>query len=212
MDDPSLRVSDADREQAVSALREHLLAGRLTLEEFSDRVGAALQARVGTDLARVQAGLPAVTAGAVPPGRPRLRPARWSVALLAHVERRGQMRLRGRTTAVSVLGDLDLDLRQARVDHRETVITVLALLGNVDIYVPDGVNADVSGIAVLGHLRQRGRAPGRADAPSIHVRVLGWCGTIDVWHVPRDLRGGSYSEIFRQVAGPKPAPPPGLGR
>src|SRR5262245_63854642 len=28
MDDASLRVSDADREQAVAALREHLLAGR----------------------------------------------------------------------------------------------------------------------------------------------------------------------------------------
>jgi hypothetical protein len=34
MDDASLRVSDADREQAVMVLREHLLAGRLTLEEF----------------------------------------------------------------------------------------------------------------------------------------------------------------------------------
>jgi hypothetical protein len=157
MDDPSLRVSDADRERAVSALREHLLAGRLTLEEFSDRVGGALQARVGTDLAQAQAGLPAVPAGAVAP-----RPARWSVALLAHVERRGRMRPRRRAVAVSVLGDLDLDLRQARVDHRETVITVLAVLGNVDIYVPDGVNADVSGIAVLGHLRERG--PGRRPA------------------------------------------------
>lgn len=122
------------------------------------------------------------------------------------------MRLRRRATVVSVLGDLDLDLRQARVDHRETVVTVLALLGNVDIDLPDGVNADVSGIAVLGHLRERGRAAGRQDAPAIHVRVLGWFGTVDVWHVPRDLRGGSYDEIFRQVGGRKPAPPPGLGQ
>ena len=36
-----MRVSDADRERAVAALREHLLAGRLTLEEFTERVDAA---------------------------------------------------------------------------------------------------------------------------------------------------------------------------
>jgi hypothetical protein len=58
MDDASLRVSDADREQAVAALREHLLAGRLTLEEFSERVEGALQARVAAELARVQQDLP----------------------------------------------------------------------------------------------------------------------------------------------------------
>jgi hypothetical protein len=206
MDDPSLRVSDADREQVVSALREHLLAGRLTLEEFSDRVGAALQARVGTDLEQAQAGLPAVTAEAVAP-----RPARWAAALLSHVERRGRMRLRRRAVAVSVLGDLDLDLRQARVDHRETVIAVVAVLGNVDIYVPDGVTADVSGIAVLGHLRERGRPAGRPDAPAIHVRVLGFGGTVDVWHVPRDLRGATYDEIFRQVGRRPGAAPPRIG-
>jgi hypothetical protein len=44
MDDSSMRVSDADRDEAVAVLREHLLAGRLTLEEFSERVEAALQA------------------------------------------------------------------------------------------------------------------------------------------------------------------------
>ena len=52
MDDAFMRISDDDREQAVVALREHLLAGRLTLEEFSERVETALRARVGMELAR----------------------------------------------------------------------------------------------------------------------------------------------------------------
>jgi DUF1707 SHOCT-like domain len=60
MDDASLRVSDADREHAVIALREHLLAGRLTLEEISERVEAALRARLGRELARVREDLPEV--------------------------------------------------------------------------------------------------------------------------------------------------------
>jgi Domain of unknown function (DUF1707) len=61
MDDSSMRVSDADRDEAVAVLREHLLAGRLTLEEFSERVEAALQARFGTELARVQDDLPKIS-------------------------------------------------------------------------------------------------------------------------------------------------------
>jgi len=73
MHDESLRVSDADRERAVASLRQHLLAGRLTLDEFSERVGAALQARVGTELARVQEGLPKIPAEA---GPSRRKPAR----------------------------------------------------------------------------------------------------------------------------------------
>src|SRR5690242_10260866 len=50
----SYRASDAEREQAVVALRSHLLAGRLTLDEFSDRVELALRATSGRDLAQLQ--------------------------------------------------------------------------------------------------------------------------------------------------------------
>jgi hypothetical protein len=41
-------------------LREHLLAGRLTLEEFSGRVGAALGARIAGELAAITEDLPEV--------------------------------------------------------------------------------------------------------------------------------------------------------
>src|SRR6058998_94524 len=107
MDDPSLRVSDADREQAVAALREHLLAGRLTLAEFSERVEAALTARVGGELARVQEDLPAVVPETA---RSHRKPARFTAALFGRAVRRGRLRLRGRAVAASVFGDLDFDL------------------------------------------------------------------------------------------------------
>lgn len=44
------RAADADRERAVAALREHAVAGRLTLEELADRVGNALTATTQGDL------------------------------------------------------------------------------------------------------------------------------------------------------------------
>lgn len=194
MGDAFIRVSDAEREQAVAGLREHLLAGRLTLDEFSERVEAALQARRGEELARVREDLPDVSPRAGPPHR---RPARFTAALLGHVVRRG-LRLRRRTLAVSALGDLDLDLREAFIDEQQTVVTVLAAFGNADIYVPEAVSADVRGVTILGHCREWGRDIARADAPAVHIRVIGLSGTVDVWRVPHDMRG-SYSDIFRQL-------------
>jgi len=54
----SMRVSDADRDQAIAELSEHYQAGRLTTEEFEDRSGRALQARTTADLAGLFTDLP----------------------------------------------------------------------------------------------------------------------------------------------------------
>jgi len=195
MDDPSLRVSDADRERAVVVLRQHLLAGRLTLDEFSERVEAALQARVGADLARVQEDLPAIAAEAAPSHR---KPARFTTALLGHVTRRGRLRLRKRTVAAVALGDLDFDLREATIDLPETAVTALVAFGNTDIYVPEGVNVVVGGFGIFGHRNEWGRDNDRPDAPTVHVRAFSLFGTVDVWRVPHDVQG-DYGDIVRQL-------------
>lgn len=196
MDDASLRVSDADREQAVIVLREHLLAGRLTLEEFSERVEAALQARSGGELARTREELPEIFPAAAGSGR---KPARFTSALLGHVTRRGRLRLRGRTVAASAFGDLDFDLRDATTDRRQIEMTVLVAFGNVDVYVPEGMNVDVGGLTLFGHRRDWGADAGLPDAPVVHVCVLGFAGTVDVWRVPHDMRQSSYRDIFREL-------------
>jgi len=46
----AVRASDAEREQAVTALREHTAAGRLTVEELAQRLQAAFAARTRKDL------------------------------------------------------------------------------------------------------------------------------------------------------------------
>lgn len=53
-----IRVSDAERDQAVAELGEHFQAGRLTPEEFDERSGHALQARTGRDLTALFGDLP----------------------------------------------------------------------------------------------------------------------------------------------------------
>ena len=57
----AIRLSDAERDQAVTELSEHYQAGRLTLEEFDDRSDRALRARTGSDLSVLFADLPKTT-------------------------------------------------------------------------------------------------------------------------------------------------------
>jgi len=61
MDDTAqsrLRVSDADRDAAVTELGQHFQAGRLDAAELDDRTGRALRARVRGDLDPLLADLP----------------------------------------------------------------------------------------------------------------------------------------------------------
>lgn len=55
----SLRASDAEREQAVSELKEQFVAGRLSQDTFLHRVQSALGARQRRDLPPLLADLPA---------------------------------------------------------------------------------------------------------------------------------------------------------
>jgi hypothetical protein len=71
----AIRVSDAERDQAVAELSEHYQAGRLTLEEFDERSNLALGAKTGNDLVALFADLPTkVVPAAMRPAEPA-RPA-----------------------------------------------------------------------------------------------------------------------------------------
>lgn len=67
-----MRVSDAERESAVTRLREHGAAGRLDFDELEQRVGAAYAARTHGELAAPLDDLPG-SLPARPPTGARIR-------------------------------------------------------------------------------------------------------------------------------------------
>ena len=71
------RASDADRDRIVAALREHLAAGRLTIEEFDERMDKAYAAKTLGELDSLMTDLPETGPGQLPdapPARPASSP------------------------------------------------------------------------------------------------------------------------------------------
>jgi hypothetical protein len=63
---PSLRIGDRERDAVAAELREHYAHGRLTLEEFNQRLDAAFAAKTQRDLARITNDLPHVRPAGAP--------------------------------------------------------------------------------------------------------------------------------------------------
>src|SRR6185437_7377719 len=58
--DPRLRASDDDRDRTASLLREHHAAGRLTAEEFNERLDKTFAAKTLGDLDELLSDLPGI--------------------------------------------------------------------------------------------------------------------------------------------------------
>ncbi len=80
--DPRIRASDADRDRVTSLLREHHAAGRLTAEEFHDRMERALDAKTLGELDELLADLPAIDLYQLPDASLRRAPPHAGHSLL----------------------------------------------------------------------------------------------------------------------------------
>jgi class 3 adenylate cyclase len=179
------RVADADRDRTVTQLRESVVEGSLTLDEFSERVGSALQATTRADLLAVTADLPRARQAAEhlpePAGASPRKKRRWYVAVMSGHSTKGRWRISGKTNAVAVMGGIDMDLRQAEIEGPEVEITAVAFWGGIDITVPEGFDVELRGFSLMGGrditLRDAPIVPG---SPRIVVNGFAIMGGIDV--------------------------------
>ena len=73
--DYDLRIGDAERDVAMTQLREHFVAGRLTFDELTERIDAALIAKTQRQIDRLTADLPRPPRPARPSGSEPAVPA-----------------------------------------------------------------------------------------------------------------------------------------
>jgi len=194
---PAVRASDAERDRIVARLRDASAEGRLTLEEFMERMAGAYEARTHGELEQLVRDLPVEGGDRV---ASRRRPTRWLFSLFGSTEREGRIRVRRRVTCFTGFGNIDLDLRQATLEGDEIRIALFGVFGAVDVYVPEGVEVDVRGFSIFGHVRARGNdPPPRVGTPLVQVVAVSLWGGIDVWRVPLAWSDRRWRDVIRGI-------------
>jgi hypothetical protein len=191
-----IRASDADRERTIALLREHAVEGRLTLEEFTDRMSSATQARTSSELEALARDLPSPQGSVAR----RRRPTRLLFSMFSSTEREGRLRIPRWVAGLTVFGNIDLDLRQATLEGDVITIVALGMFGTFDVYVPEGVEVDLHGFALGGHKRANGNdPPAQPGTPLVRVFAVSIFAGMDVWRVPIEWTQKTWREVIRGI-------------
>lgn len=190
-----MRASDAERERCAEVLREAVSEGRLTMEEFDQRLDSVYRARTRGELEPLTRDLPEASGRtateAVAPARGgwaarigRRASSRTGIAIMGGFSRRGPWTVPRRFRCLALMGGGDIDLREAWFEEREVVISAYAIMGGVSVTVPPGVEVEVRGVGIMGGFDQSNSGPGDPGAPRVVVTGLAFWGGVDVRSKP----------------------------
>ncbi|MCW0216283.1 MAG: DUF1707 domain-containing protein [Pseudonocardia sp.] len=176
---------DPQRQAAQQQLERAVGEGRLTLDEFTDRAGRVWSADSEAALTRTVADLPARIVGQSTPARSTI------IGLIGDISRRGRWSLRRRTTAVLLIGDVELDLRTATLapgdeqDVQDVQVTTWSVIGDVALTVPEGVEVEIGGFTIIGDRKlDLAPVPRVQGTPVIRIRVFSLIGDVKVRSAP----------------------------
>ncbi|MBB2948480.1 hypothetical protein FB565_008263 [Actinoplanes lutulentus] len=178
-------ISDGDRERVAELLQRACGDGRLTLEEFSVRVGTVWAAEDPAELAKAYEGVaPTPVVGSS-------RTVEKVITVFSQTSRRGRWRLRdSRLGTYTVFGQAELDLRHLATGEDVVEITGSVVFGQLKVIVPEGVEVDLTGPNVFSQrdmrLAAKPRLPG---TPEIRVHVTSWFANVEVVSSPPELPG-----------------------
>jgi len=193
-DPRELRASDHDRDRVAEVLREAAGDGRLSLDELDERLGAVYSAKTYGELEPITRDLPIGAAPAPPAVASSARPAAeriggaptssFAVGIMGGFSRKGSWVAPRDFTAVAFWGGGEIDLREARFAEREVTIRAFALMGGVQVIVPEDAEVDVQGIGIMGGFDDRASGPGGPGAPRIVVKGVAFWGGVGVERKP----------------------------
>lgn len=196
---PALRASDADRERVARVLHHAMGEGRITLAELDERLGVVYAAKTIDDLAPVTADLPdPATADITPAGQSEVSAhpligghpgSHSSIAVMSGVDRKGSWVVPRQHNSFAFWGGIELDLRTARFAEQYTTITAVAIMGGIDIVVPDDIRVEVEGFGLMGAFDSKGTAPEHPspNGPVLRINGFAFWGGVTVKRKPRKV-------------------------
>lgn len=199
-----LRAGDAERHRTAAVLQEALGRGQLSLAEFEQRTTSVWSAVYRDELEPLTADLVEPPAGG-PTSYPATAldtsaaagritggdgPA-FSMAIWSRFSRKGTWTVPHQFTGFTLMGGGELDLRHADFATREVTITAVAIMGGIEIIVPDDIHVRVVGIGFMGAFDDGrkwddGTPPHPSpDAPIVTINGLALMGGVEVRRTPR---------------------------
>ena len=202
--DPSqLRISDEDRHKVAEVLRKAAGEGRIDLDELDERLEMTYAAKTYGDLVPITADLPVAGVGpqAVTPPRPQapVVPATRhdsSFSIMGDCTRRGVWQVPAKHNVFTMMGSVNLDLREAQFAAQETVIEVYAIMAGVEIIVNPWTQVIVEGVGIMGafgEARSKVRPDIRPDSPVVRVKGLALMAGVDVKR--KDMPGTTRNRL-----------------
>jgi len=186
-----IRASDAERDATVDRLSAATGAGRLTLEEFSQRMEQATAAKTRAELDRLVADLPVDTGSAstTVATQSRTTPS-WHVSPVGGLSVSGPWRMDRHVISVSIVGGAHLDLSQAQLAAPEVTLTKVSLVGGVWVEVPQGIRVQVSRFSLVGGTRIAGGPEPGPGAPIVHINAFSLVGGVHITRSGATQSGG----------------------
>lgn len=190
-----MRASDADRERVAEALREAAAEGRLDLEELDQRLDQVFAAKTYAELAPITADIP--TPGTTPraPATGRAESfgmerhagasGNLAVGIMGGFVRRGEWDVPPEMTAVAIMGGGEIDLRHARFTPDGVTIHAVAIMGGIQITVPEDADVHVNGIGIMGGFDHTA-AGGGPGGPRITINGIAFWGGVALQRKPAD--------------------------
>ncbi|CAN7598054.1 DUF1707 SHOCT-like domain-containing protein [Mycolicibacterium frederiksbergense] len=175
----STRAGDAERIQVAQLLTDAASQGRLSMDEYEQRLAKAYAASTHGELARLSADLPDFATTANCGGTRKPAPSTLLLAILSGFERRGRWNVPKRLTAFALFGGGVIDLRYADFTSPEVDIHSISIFGGQTILLPPEVNVAVRGHGVMGSFDHVGEQ-GTPGAPCITIRGFSLWGSVGI--------------------------------
>jgi hypothetical protein len=106
------------------------------------------------------------------------------VAIMGGFERKGPWVVPDLFTALAFWGGGELDLREARFATPEVELRMFAIMGGIDITVPEDAEVVINGVGIMGGFDHRASGPGQHGAPRIKITGLAFWGGVSVKRLP----------------------------
>lgn len=117
----------------------------------------------------------------------------WTI--MGSTKRTGAWEVPARLVLSVAMGDVRIDLREARFAARNTEIEVRGLMGDVKIIAPDTMRVRVTGSPIMAEFRQREggeTAEPPPDAPQLLVTGSMAMGDVTVWRTGDPVGSGTF--------------------